>query len=316
MPATSLRDAHARSLEMLGSRDQRVWVLDADLSLVSKTSLFAERHPKRFVQCGIREQHMVSFAMGLAQDGAIPYVHSLATFLCGRGYDQIKMVALSGLPVKFIGVHSGLCGQDGPTHHMLEDFALMSALPNMTVFCPADFAEAFSLTWEMSKSEGPVYMRLPLPKLPLLHNEHWKAATELPLGYWCAYQATLYSDQTADVHIIATGATVAPSILAAKELEREYAVATTVWGVWSITPFPARLIGNMMTMRNILVVEEHNPLGGLGSIVASIAGDHGGDYRVAQMGVEDWGLSGTPQELFEHFGLTPEGIVQKALELD
>ena len=165
MGKIATRDAYGKALAKLGAENEQIVVLDADLSKSTKTANFAAQFPHRFFNMGIAEGDMIGTAAGLAAAGKIPFASTFAVFACGRAYDQIRAsVAYPNLNVKIAASHAGLTvGEDGATHQMLEDIALMRVLPNMTVIVPADGPEAAAAVEWAARHQGPVYLRLGRP---------------------------------------------------------------------------------------------------------------------------------------------------------
>ena len=168
--------AFGEELADLGAKNSRVVALDADLSGSTQTSLFAKAFPERFFDVGIAEQDLVTTAAGLATVGKIPFAAAFAVFITGRSYDQIRnTICYSGLNVKLVGTHGGITvGEDGATHQALEDIALMSNLPNMTVIVPSDRHEINAVIKFAAEFNGPVYIRIPRTNLPDVFDENYK----------------------------------------------------------------------------------------------------------------------------------------------
>src|ERR1700704_1678076 len=158
----STREGFGRGLLEAGRRDENVVAACADLTESTKMHYFAEAFPERFVEMGVAEQNLVTVGSGLAAMGKIPFVSSYAAFNPGRHWEQIRTtIALNNQPVKIIGSHAGLyTGADGATHQMLEDIAIMRAMPNMVVLAPGDSIEATKATLAMAADKRPNYMRL------------------------------------------------------------------------------------------------------------------------------------------------------------
>ena len=167
------RESYGEALLALGKKNENVVVFDADLSGATKTNTFAKEIKDRFFNIGIAEQDMVSTAAGISTCGKIPYASSFAAFLAGRAYDQVRnAVCYPNLNVKLCATHAGITvGEDGATHQMLEDVSLMRGLPNMRVFCPADETETKWVIEEISKIEGPCYVRLGRSKVPKIYAD-------------------------------------------------------------------------------------------------------------------------------------------------
>ena len=165
------RDAYGKALAELGRKNPNIVVLDADLSKSTKTAIFAKEFPERFFTCGIAEADMVGIAGGLAASGKIPFASSFAAFLMCKGFDQLRVaVALPHVNAKFVGSHGGISiGEDGPSQMAIEDYALACALAGFTVVSPSDEVSTRALVFRMAEHNGPVYMRVGRPKVPLIY---------------------------------------------------------------------------------------------------------------------------------------------------
>ena len=170
------RQSYGEALVELGKENEKVVVLDADLSSATKTNLFAKEFPNRFFDIGIAEQDMMGTAAGFATCGKIPYASTFAVFASGRAYDQVRnSIAYPNLNVKICATHSGVTvGEDGATHQMLEDIGMMRAIPNMTVISPSDDTQTKWAIKEISKINGPVYVRLSRVATPVIYDENRK----------------------------------------------------------------------------------------------------------------------------------------------
>ncbi len=302
------RNAYGQALIELGFElKDKIVVLDADLSKSTKTDEFAKKFPKQFFQMGLHEQDMVSTAAGLAASNLIPFVSSFVVFLTGIAWMQIRQsVCLSNHNVKLVASHGGVTvGQDGASHQACEDFALMSALPNMTVICPADYYETKKAVKEIAKHKGPVYMRLSRVEFPVLFDESY----EFKIG-----KAKRIIDGE-DVSLLATGLMVSHTLAAAEELGKR-GVSARVINMSTIKPIDKDEVRIAAKETGAIVsVEEHSIIGGLGSAVASILSEQA-LAPLEIMGIPDvFGFSGKPDELLRHFKLMPEDIVKAALRV-
>lgn len=298
------RDAYGEALVELGNINKDVVVLDADLSKSTKTSDFGKAFPERFFNMGIAEQNLLGTAAGFAASGKIPFASSFAVFAVGRAYDQIRnTIAYPHLNVKIAASHAGLTvGEDGGSHQMLEDIALMRVLPGMTVIVPADAAETKQAVLAAAEYDGPVYIRLGRPKVPVLFDEAYR----FQIG-----KGVLMQDGT-DVTLIATGIMVSKALEAAELLQTE-GVSAAVINISTIKPLDTGLIGKLAEKTGAVVTcEEHNVIGGLGSAVAEALSERH-PVPMARVGVNDaFGQSGLPDELLTKYGLTAENIAEKA----
>ncbi len=304
MANIATRDAYGQALAELGALNDKVVVLDADLSKSTKTNDFKKVFPERFFNMGIAEQNLLGTAAGFAAEGKIPFASSFAVFAVGRAYDQIRnSIAYPKLNVKIAATHAGLTvGEDGGSHQMLEDIALMRALPNMTVIVPADGVETKQVIMAAAAYDGPVYIRLGRPKVPVLFDESY----QFEIG-----KGVVLKDG-ADVTLVATGIMVSKAMEAAEALAAD-GISAAVVNISTIKPLDQQLIIEMAQKTGAMVTcEEHNIYGGLGSAVAEVLVEHC-PVPMARVGVEDsFGESGLPDQLLEKYGLTAANIADKA----
>ena len=304
MANIATRDAYGQALAELGALNDKVVVLDADLSKSTKTNDFKKVFPERFFNMGIAEQNLLGTAAGFAAAGKIPFASSFAVFAVGRAYDQIRnSIAYPKLNVKIAATHAGLTvGEDGGSHQMLEDIALMRALPNMTVIVPADGVETKQVIMAAAAYDGPVYIRLGRPKVPVLFDESY----QFEIG-----KGVVLKDG-ADVTLVAAGIMVSKAMEAAEALAAD-GISAAVVNISTIKPLDQQLIIEMAQKTGAMVAcEEHNIYGGLGSAVAEVLVEHC-PVPMARVGVEDsFGESGLPDELLEKYGLTAANIADKA----
>ncbi|MBR4945090.1 MAG: transketolase family protein [Peptococcaceae bacterium] len=304
MANIATRDAYGEALAELGAINDKVVVLDADLSKSTKTNDFKKVYPERFFNLGIAEQNLLGTAAGFAAAGKIPFASSFAVFAVGRAYDQIRnSIAYPNLNVKIAATHAGLTvGEDGGSHQMLEDIALMRAVPNMTVIVPADGVETKQVVMAAAEHEGPVYIRLGRPKVPVLLGDDYKF--EIGKG--------VVLKEGTDVTLIGTGIMVSKAVEAAELLAAD-GISAAVVNISTIKPLDNALITEMAQKTGAVVTcEEHNIYGGLGSAVAEVLVETC-PVPMARVGVEDkFGESGLPDELLEKYGLTAANIAEKA----
>lgn len=302
MSKIATRDAYGKALIEVGKMDERVVVLDADLSKSTKTNDFAQVFPERFFDMGIAEQGMIGTAAGLATCGKIPFASTFAVFATARVMDQVRnSVAYPKLNVKIAATHAGLTvGEDGGSHQAIEDVALMRAVPNMTVIVPADAEETRQVIKAAVAYDGPMYIRLGRPAVPVIYDENYEF--EIGKGN------TLRPGN--DLTIIANGIMVSKAIEASEQLACE-GIKVRVINMASVKPLDKELIIKAaQETKAIVVAEEHSVIGGLGGAVAELLSEHH-PTRVMRIGVQDsFGESGKPDELLEKYGLTTEKIVE------
>ena len=298
------RDAYGETLKILGSEYPDIVVLDADLAKSTKTAEFKKLFPSRFFDTGIAEQNMMGVAAGLAAAGKLPFASTFAIFGAGRAYEQIRnSICYPRLNVKIAVTHAGLTvGEDGATHQMLEDIALMRVLPNMTVTVPADAAEtAAILRWAVSY-QGPVYIRMGRAKCEDLTN---------PERPFVPGKASVIREG-ADMTFIACGVTVAMAAAASDRL-RQRGISARVLNMSSIKPIDREAVLRAARETGAIVTcEEHNMLGGLGGAVSEVTS---AEYPVPvrRVGTQDtFGESGTADALLQKYGITPGHMEQEA----
>ncbi|MFC2019698.1 transketolase family protein [Chloroflexota bacterium] len=298
----SLRETYGKTLVELGKENPNIVVLDADLSKSTMTHFFASEFPDRFFDCGIAEQNMISIAAGLAASGQIPFASTFAVFAPGRSFDQIRMsVVQPQRNVKIVSTHGGISvGEDGTSHQSIEDLALICALPGISVIVPADAIETAAAVRTAAATEGPFYIRLGRPKLPLLYCQEYqfelgKAVTMRP---------------GKDATIIAIGLMVAAAIEAAESLVRD-GIDCRVLNMATLKPLDeAAIISAARETGAIVTAEEHLQHGGLGSRVAMVTAEHlpvPMDFIAMK---DTYAKSGKPQQLLERYGLTAGDIEQ------
>lgn len=295
------RQSYGEALAELGEKNENVVVFDSDLSGATKTSIFAKKFPERFFDMGIAEQDMISTAAGLATFGKTVFASSFAMFACGRSYDQIRnSVAHPKLNVKICASHAGITvGEDGATHQMLEDLGMMRGLPNMTVMCTSDDRETKWAVEEISKMDGPVYLRLCRLNTPQIYGEEqdFKIGKGVQIG------------NGTDATVFATGVVVPEAIKAKEELEKQ-GINIRVVDIHTIKPIDKELIIKCAKETKKLVsIEDHNIIGGLGSAISEVLTE---EYpaKLIRMGMKDrFGKSGPAKELLKYFGLTSEDII-------
>ena len=295
------RKSYGEALLELGRENENVVVLDADLSNATKTSLFAKEFPKRFFDMGIAEANMIGTAAGLATCGKIAYASTFAAFAAGRAYDQIRCsVAYPKLNVKICATHSGITvGEDGATHQMIEDLALMRTMPNMTVLCTSDDLETKWAVKEISKIEGPVYLRLARMKTRKIYDENQK----FEIG-----KAVQIGEGT-DATIFATGITVEQAIVVKEELEKQ-GINVRVVDMHTIKPIDEKMILKCAReTKKLISIEDHNIIGGLGSAIAEVLTQEE-PKKLTRLGIKDtFGKSGKAEQLIKYFGISSSDII-------
>ena len=306
-PRAATRDAYGEALAELGHQNPDVVVLDADLSGSTRTKVFAKAHPERFFNFGVAECNMMGTAAGLAAMGKVVYASSFAMFAAGKAWEPIRQsICIPGLDVKICATHAGLTvGEDGKSHQMLEDLALMRVLPNMTVIVPADATEARLATSAAASHPGPVYVRLSRAKTPTVLGDDY----DFQVG-----KGVVLREGT-DLAIVACGVEVGAALEAAELLAAE-GVQARVINMATIKPLDGPLLeAAARECGAILTAEEHQVVGGLGGAVA----EHLAKTQpvpIEIVGVDDtFGESGGADELLAKYGLDGASLAARARDL-
>ncbi len=297
------RQSYGEALLELGKENENIVVFDADLSTATKTNLFAKEFTNRFFDMGIAEQNMISTAAGMATCGKIPYASTFAVFAAGRAYDQIRnSVCYPKLNVKICATHAGITvGEDGATHQMIEDISLMRTLPNMTVISTSDDLQTKWAVKEISKINGPVYLRLSRLATPIIYDENQK----FEIG-----KAVQIGEGT-DATIFATGVTVSEAIKA-QGILKEKGINVRVIDVHTIKPIDKEMIVKCAKeTKKLISIEDHNIIGGLGSAISEVLTDEC-PTKLIRLGIKDtFGKSGKATELMKYFGITAEDLARQ-----
>ena len=307
MELAPIRKGFGEGLLIAGEADERVVGLCADLTESTKMNLFADKFPNRFIQVGVAEQNLASVASGLAAMGKIPFISSYAMFSPGRNWEQIRTtICYNDRPVKIAGSHAGISvGPDGGTHQAIEDIAITRVIPRMVILSPCDAIEAKKATLVSVDTGTPVYIRLAREKTPVMTTE----LTPFRVG-----EAQIFwQSDNPQAGIIATGALLYRALLGAKELE-EKGIEIEVMNLSTIKPLDEKaIIECAKKTGRVITVEEHQIRGGMGSAVAECL-VRNFPVPMEFIGVDDqFGQSGTPDELIEHYGMGTKSII-KAVE--
>ncbi len=303
MADIATREAYGKALVELGKK-HKFYVLSADLAESVKVDYFKKEFPERYIECGIAEANMMGVAAGIASTGVPAVASSYAMFTAGRAYEQIRnSIAYPNLHVVIGASHSGVSvGEDGATHQCCEDIALMRVVPGMTVISPCDAIEAAQATEAaLLEAKGPVYLRLSRPGTPSVNGDDYKF--ELGKGVVLA--------DGKDVTIVATGLMVAKA-LQAREILLEKGIDAAVINIHTIKPIDSELLTTYAKKTgNVVTVEEHSTIGGLGSAVAEVLCENA-PCKLTRVGIDDkFGVSGPSNDVLAYFGLTAEGIAEK-----
>jgi len=299
-----IRQGFGEGLLEAGEKNINIVGLCADLTESTKMNLFAEKFPNRFIEIGVAEQNLASVASGMAAMGKIPFISSYAMFSPGRNWEQIRTtICYNNRPVKIAGSHAGISvGPDGGTHQSLEDIAITRVIPNMIVISPCDSIEAKKATLASVETGTPVYIRLAREKTPVITTRE----TPFEIGK----AQIFWTSKDPAVGIIATGGLVYKALLAAKVLEKK-GIEVEVMNLSTIKPLDEEAVVELAKrVGKIVTVEEHQIAGGMGSAVAECLAKN---YPVPMefVGVNNqFGQSGTPEELLKHYGMDENGIIK------
>ena len=299
------REAYGKALVELGEQNKNVVVLDADLAGATMTKFFKAAHPDRFFDCGIAEANMMNIGAGLSTMGLIPYCSTFAMFGAGRAYEQIRnSIAYPRFNVKICCSHAGVSvGEDGGSHQSVEDIGLMRLIPGMTVIVPADANEARKATFALAEFQGPAYMRLARLATPVFEEDY-----PFEIG-----KANVLREGK-DVAVFACGLMVNEALEAAKLLAAE-GIEISVINVHTIKPIDAACVTEYaQKCGNVVTVEEHSVIGGLGDAVADVLmGKVCCKFR--KIGINDqFGQSGKAADVLREYGLTADQIAAKIKE--
>ena len=300
------RDGFGKGLVEAGEANPQVVALSADLTESTRVEEFKKKFPERFVEVGVAEQNLATLAAGFAVYGKVPFITSYASFNPGRNNEQIRTtISLNQANVKVCGMHAGVSvGPDGATHQALEDIALMRVQPNMTVINPCDSEEARKATLAAAAYVGPVYMRFGREKTAVMTT----AETPFEIGK----ANVLWTSESPAVAIFATGSLVYNALAAAKALE-EKGMQVSVINIHTIKPLDREtIVREARAAGAVVTVEEHQVAGGLGSAIAEVLAAEC-PTLIEFIGVHDqFGQSGTPDELIKHYKMDAESIVAAA----
>jgi transketolase len=300
MAEASTRETYGKTLVELGRENPNIVVLDADVSPSTMTSFFAREFPERFFNCGLEEQNMIGIAAGLAASGKTVFASTFVVFVVCRCFDQLRLcLSQPNLNVKIVATHGGITvGEDGSSHHAIEDLALCCALPSFTVVVPADAIEAAEAIKVAASDYGPFYIRLSRTKTSIV----------CPEGYHFTSGKAVTMRQGKDATIIAVGIMVAKALEAADILARQ-GIDCRVINMHTLKPLDeAAIVKAASETGAIVVAEEHLAQGGLGSRVAqAVARENPVPMEFVNLG-DRYALSGKAEELLQRYGLTARDI--------
>lgn len=300
------RKAYGEALIELGEKDENIVVLDADLSCSTQTKMFADKFPDRFFNVGVSEQDLIGTSAGLSTCGKTVFASTFAMFASGRCWEQIRnSVAYPKFNVKIVATHGGITvGEDGASHQALEDVSIMRSIPNMQVIvpsCPTEVAEVIKYA---AKYNGPMYIRLTRTAIPVLFGKDYKFSLKAQV-----------LQKGCDVTLIANGESMIETINAAEMLQKD-GINAEVLNVPVVKPLDcATIIESAKKTNNVITIENHSIIGGLGSAVCEALSE---SYptKVTRLGINDeFGQSGEQRELVVHYGLSAEKLYEKIKDI-
>jgi len=306
MNYTNQRTAYGNALVELGKQNENIVALEADLGKSTMSYMFQQQFPDRYFEMSIAEQNMASTAAGLSLTGKIPFIHSFAVFATGRTYDQIRQtISIGRLNVNICGSSAGLSDfGDGSTHQSVEDIALMRAIPNMTVFCPADANEVSKIVKTMAAIDGPCYIRINRNDYPNITAEDTPFETGKPL----------ILKEGSDIAVFTMGIMGTKALEAARALEGK--ISLKIINISTLKPLNAQaVIEAAKNCKAVITAEEHSIIGGLGSAIAQALAKE--CKPIEFIGINDtFGCSAhNYDELLEYYGLTAQAITDAAQKL-
>lgn len=301
------REGYVEGILQAGRENDRVVVIEGDVSRSIGSSSFEEEFPERFFNLGVSEQDMLGEAAGLALAGFIPFVGTYGVFVAGRAWDQIRTsICYMNLNVKIAGAHGGVSvGPDGATHQALEDVAIMRVLPNMHVLAPADANQTRAAVLTSMNTAGPVYIRFGRNPVPQIYPVD--ASVEIGKGHLL--------EEGNDITLVACGAIVSQALIA-REILSKKGISAGVIDMVSVKPLDRKLLIEQAEKTGaVMVAEDHQAIGGLfGAVTETLAPEH--SVPVGVVAVKDsFGTSGTPAEVREEYKLTTQAIVFEAVKL-
>ncbi len=302
MTEPELRDTFGEFLVKSGKNYKNLVVLDSDLSSSTRTQKFAKAFPTRFFNMGVAEQNTMGTAIGFSISGKIPVVSGFSIFTTGRAWEFVRHVCHDNLNLKIVATHAGLVGEDGSTHNALEDLSLMAALPNLTIFVPADNIELSQMLEYAISKDGPFYIRLPRGSFPKVHTDEYKFN----------FQKVDVIKEGNDICLIGVGYGTSLAMQNISDLEKTTKCSIKIINLSCIKPIVIQeLIKEVKSIKGLVVIEEHNIYCGVSSIVARIISEFL-SLPIKSIGINNsFGQSGPRDVLLNHYGLNKETIVNK-----
>lgn len=304
----AIRDVAGKYISTIGDKNDKVVIVNADLMGTSRNKGFYEKYPTRSFNVGIAEQNLVSFSAGLAHEGFIPYAFTMAPFITMRALEQCRDdVAYGNLNVRLIGNYAGYSsGVSGATHCALEDCAIMSSVANMTVLEPSDPNQVCKMLEASLSYKGPIYLRSGIESLPTIYEEN----QDFEIG-----KAIIANDGD-DGAIICSGVVLQFAIEAAKIIKKELNKEIRVVDMHTIKPLDEKAVINATKTKNVLVAQDHNIIGGLGSLVANVIANNNLDTKFKILGCPDHFVPiATAKYLFKKNEYDTAGLVKNMKEM-
>ena len=302
-----LRDKIGEFLCEFAENDNRIYVIDSDLAKSTKTLIFKDKYPNRFIQAGIAEASAVSIAEGLAAEGQIPFYVNFATFVTGTAWTQVRQSAYANSNVKLIGTYVGMDnGPDGASHHANEDIALMRMIPNIKIVVPSNIKELKQAIKIAIQCDGPVYIRATRDVVPDVELEQ-----DAETG-----KSIIVEDNGNDFALIYEGTTAKLAYESFEKL-KEKGYNGKLVNIFSIKPIDIKLINNLaLNVKGMVTLENHSILGGLGGAIAVVIAQKSTHAPISYVGVEDvFTESGKAIDVKSKYGLNVENIVKKVEEI-
>jgi transketolase len=301
-------EVFAETLLALAQENKNVLAITSDSRGSGKLTSYAAAVPEQLIEVGIAEQNLVGVAAGLASAGKTVFAVSPASFLTARALEQIKNdVCYSDQPVKLVGISTGVSyGALGSTHHAIHDIAALRAIHNITIIAPADNLETTEAIKAAAQMSHPVYLRFGKRPMPHLHPPD----TSFKVG------KSLQIRDGKDITFIATGETVYPALKATEQMEQS-GYSCRVISMHTIKPLDIEAVMSAAReCRAIVTVEEHRTAGGLGEACASLLMEANIKIPFKIVGIPDeYTMTGNQLEIFDHYGITAQGLTQTAINL-
>lgn len=299
----SPRDYIGEILCEIGEKNEKVVVLDSDLSSSVTTNKFAEKYPNRFYEMGIAEQNTMGAAIGLATEGMIPFYVNFAIFVTGTVWTQLRQACYAKANVKLIGSHPGMDdGPDGATHHALEDIALSRVIPNLIVLNPIDKEELKACVKKAIEIEGPVYIRVARDIVPEIN--------ETEVEYEIGKIRTIYDDGD-DYSIIFEGTAAKQAVEAYEDLKKK-GYKNKLISIGTVKPLDKNgLIEKIKDTKGVITIENHTINGGLAGVISENLLEEGIGIKLKRIGVNDtFTESGVTKDVKEKYGISAANIVK------